>query len=782
MMAGECADDPRGLASNVLADLEKLKGMVEQLKSGEVSALQFRAFRVPLGIYEQREAGTYMLRIRLPAGGLSPQQMRAVARASKEYGNGILHLTTRQDIQVHRVPLDALHPALVSLCEVGLSTKGGGGNSVRNITACYASGTCAQEIMDVGPYAVAVTEYLLRDALSFQLPRKFKIAFSGCDRDCPGAMVNDVGFVAKRGGDRVGFAVYAGGGMGAYSRVADLLEPFVPASEAHLVAEAVKRVYDRHGNRRDRHKARLRFLMDRIGFDAFRDLYRQELAALRASDPPALAIDLGAQASPLAGDQEDPSLDATWEGFDEWRRNSVSPQKQEGYYLVQIPFFLGDVAADLLYELANIVASYGEGVLRAEQHQNAFIRWVPGSQLPALHAKLVSIGLATSQPPVLRDLVACAGASTCQLGICLSRGLAKAVARELGHADLDLAGLGQLKIHISGCPNACGRHPIADIGLHGVARRVHGRLAPHYVLALGGKIGAGAARLATGQGTIPARHVPALLRDLLGALAASECADLTAFLEAGGTEVVRALVSKYGDIPAFEQDENGYFDWDAQEAFTLAGRGPGECGAGVFDLIEADLGGASDALEQGRYLEAASLAVRSLLVTRGEQPDSHAEAFALFGKLFLQEGLVEDARLASVVTAGLQAASAADPQKAFAANPEDVAALVAAVRDLYERMDPSLRFPPRAAPQAPTPVPVAFEVSRSYDLRGVVCPLNYVKTKLALQELQVGQVLAVLLDEEGARNVPESAARDGQEVLATLRKGNHWRVLIRKST
>lgn len=767
------------LPESVVDDLETLRGMVKQFKSGEITAVQFRAFRVPhFGCYEQRESGTYMLRVRLPGGCLLPQQMRALAHVSRTYGNGILHMTTRQDVQVHRVLLDAIHPALVCLHEAGLSTKGGGGNSVRNITACYDAGVCPREVFDVTPYALALSERLLSDPLSYQLPRKYKIAFTGCSKDCSGATVNDVGFIAKRRGDALGFAVYAGGGLGARSRVANLLEEFVPASEAYLVAEAVKKVFDQHGNRKNRHRARLRFLVDEIGFEAFRDLYKRELVELRKAAPPRLEVPSVRQTESPAGGI-DPAT-APLDGFAEWREINVLPQRQEGYYMVRLPLILGDIGADVLRLLADIVESHGEGTLRTEQHQNAFLRWVPESQLADLHAELSGIGLAVSKPPILRDMISCAGASTCQLGICLSRGLAKALATELDRTDLDLHGLGELKVHISGCPNSCGRHPIAPIGFFGAARRVGGRLAPHYAVVLGGRVEEGQTRLAERQDTVPARNIPAFLRDFLGAFSESgQYPDFDAFLEADGRQIASTLVSEHKDLPDFEDDKNPYFDWGAERVFSLAGRGPGECGAGVFDLIEVDLASAEDALANGRHFEAASLAARALLVTRGEQANDDVEAFTLFRDRFVREGLV-DPELEGLISAGIGAASAPRPGQAFGGDPDHVATLVATVKDLYERMDSSLRFPARAARAEPAPESATTRADSFHDFRGVVCPLNYVKTTLALEQMGDGQLLEVLLDDEGAQNVPESAARDGHEVLSSVRKGDHWQVIIRK--
>jgi sulfite reductase (ferredoxin) len=261
---------------------------IERFRRSEVSEAEFRTFRVPRGVYEQRESGTYMLRVRFPAGVVLPEHMRALAHASQEFGNGVLHVTTRQDIQVHRVLLDNIQPALSVLAAAGLSTKGGGGNTVRNITGCSDAGVCPYEQFDVAPYVSAVTERLLPDPLSYQLPRKYKLAFSGCPRDCAGATVNDLGFIAKTREGQRGFAVYVAGGMGASSRVSDLLEEFIPAEEAHLTAEAVKRVFDQHGNRRSRNRARLRFLVQDIGLPRLRELYAAELSKLKQSAPASL--------------------------------------------------------------------------------------------------------------------------------------------------------------------------------------------------------------------------------------------------------------------------------------------------------------------------------------------------------------------------------------------------------------------------------------------------------------------------------------------------------------
>jgi sulfite reductase (ferredoxin) len=362
--------------------------------------------------------------------------------------------------------------------------------------------------------------------------------------------------------------------------------------------------------------------------------------------------------------------------------------------MVHIPLALGDLPVAKTAALANIVATHGDGILCATQSQNVVLRWVAESELPALHEKLDTLGLATPDAPVLRNLVACAGASTCRLGICLSRGLAKAIRQELTGSRLKLENLGDLTIHISGCPNSCGRHPVGNIGFSGAARRVDGRLIPYYAVQLGGRVTEGQTRFGTNVGAIPARNVPAFVRDFLAAWQQSaESADIHRFVDNDGRTVATELVERHQQAPSSKQNKEFFFDWDAQSAFSLAGRGAGECGAGVFDLIEVDLANARESLEAGRLYGAALSAARALLVTRNLQPKSDREVFELFQNHFVAEGLV-DAALAEVIRAGSRAASEPDPAKAFAGRGSDVTALVASIRLLYENMDASLRFKP----------------------------------------------------------------------------------------
>ena len=674
-------------------ELDTFAEAVSRFRSGVLTEAQFRVIRVPAGVYEQRESGTYMLRVRFPAGGVLPGQLRRLGEVSARFGNALLHVTTRQEFQVHRVAVEAIVPALRSLAEVGLSSKGGGGNTVRNITACADSGVCPEQVFDVTPYAVAVTERLLADPSALQLPRKYKISFAACGRDCGGATVQDLGFVAREREGLPGFAVYVGGGMGGKSRLASKLHEFIPAEDAYVVAEAVKRVFDQHGDRRNKHLARLRFLIERVGLGQFQDWYETELAALRASQPePLKTRPVLPRPAPVAEPVTKPETGAVV--LERWIKQNVSSQRQPGFHRVSIPLPLGDLPAAKAAALADLVGAHGDRVLWATQAQNVGLRWVTTDELPAVHAKLAALGLAEPEPPVLRNLVACAGASTCRLGICLSRGLARAVRDELAGNAIPLDRWGDLSIHISGCPNSCGRHPVGNIGLSGAARRIGDQLVPYYAVQVGGRLGEGRSRFGTHVGAVPARWVPMFVRGLLEAWQRSpDAGDFHAFLEHGGQDLARALADRHPATKDLAGQPDLVRDWDANSAFSLTGRGQGECSASAFDLIEVDLVNAREAQEAGHYYAATLAAARALLVTRRVEARSDADALALFQEHFIASGLVDGA-LAGVVQAGVRAATTTQPAASFTGAPGDVAALVAAVRLLHENLDASLQFRP----------------------------------------------------------------------------------------
>ena len=766
-----------------LTDIEKLREKTQKYISGELSSTEFRSFRVPLGVYEQRQKDVFMLRVRIPDGVVTGKQLRALAKVSHDYGNNIIHVSTRQDIQIHGVSIENLCSAVNELFINGLSTKGGGGNTVRNITGCYLAGVCKDEVFDITPHALTLTQILLKDNSSFLLPRKFKICFSGCEKDCAGVMVNDLGFVAKKLDKEEGFSVYVGGGMGAISIVANLLEEFIPANQIHIVAESVKRVYYKYGDRKNKHKNRLRFLIEKIGFEKFKELYiaeREQIAETNFN----LIQSFKQPAENFKYSHQESFTNLFYnEDFKKWLKLNVSKQKQEGFYIIHLPLILGDISSEKLSKLSSIAHDF-EVEIRTTQYQNLVLRWVAEHNMLGIYQRLTEAGLADPAPCFVRNLVACAGASTCQLGICLSRNLANAVLKELTRDGLNLDDFENLKIHISGCPNSCGRHPIADIGLFGVARRVFDHLVPFYTIQIGGEIGEGKTNLAKGKETVPAFNIPKLIKDFLKEFRNhNSFPDYKSFIQSDGENQLKELVKKYKNVPPFEEDKNFYYDWGATSPFSLVGRGPGECGAGVFDLIKIDIESAKEALENNKITQCLSYAVRSLLVTRGEEPINDAESFRLFKKYFLDSGIINNETVENIITKGIDVISTGKSlDDTFKVN--EIKVLIEVIEKLHENIEDLLNFQSKEEAkisQIQTKVENStIEINKEVDFRKVTCPLNYVKTKMVLFQMKKGDILSVLLDDAGARSVPESAEKDGNEVLQIKNENDYYRVLIRK--
>ncbi len=776
-------------------EIVELEALIDRTGSGDAGDSELKAHRVPFGAYEQRRRGAYMVRIRCPGGAVTPGQLKAVAELSNEYGSSFVHVTTRQELQIHDVRLADLVPLIRALRRVGLTTRGGGGNTVRNIMASWDSGIADHEVFDVTPYAVALTNRLIAQPDSWLLPRKFKISFSNSGRDNAYATLTDAGFIAVRGEDGTkGFRVYVAGGMGRKPAIGSLLHEFVPASDAYRVAEAVKRVFARNGNRRNKHAARLRFLWRSLGRERFVELYEREYEVLGRER------DCSVEVEDPVGARCDDAVDLKrvhrgGTAFENWKRRYVLHQSQPGLYCVTAPLLLGTIEADRLASLADFAAHFGEDSLRATMSQNFTVRNIPEGFLGNAYDAVRGAAELCDEPRLTGDAVACAGADTCQLGICRPRGALKAVRRRLQTAEFDSDAPAGFKLNFSGCSNTCGQHVAADLGFFGRARRKGERMCPAYTVVAGAVVGEGVTRMARELGTVCARNVPEFVTACLRAYLSrpDRPASFAEYVDSGGDEVIGGLCEKYGGVPDFDDDKNYYYDWGATEPFSLAGRGAGECSAGLFDLIELDLErirelrselGQEDDSRQRResvYLLALASA-RMLLITRGVEASSEKEVFSAFTRHFVRKGLVsrEFGPLVGVAERGVS--------DELARSEERVLELSHAVEALYHNMDNSLHFAgdggagstvPQVGPAADTTRSSA-DVSR--DLRGVACPMNFVKTKLELSRMEAGRVLEVLLDDgEPVENVPRSARAEGHEVVEQERRGRYWAVRIRKA-
>ncbi|MCZ7624836.1 MAG: nitrite/sulfite reductase [Candidatus Methylomirabilis sp.] len=434
------------------------------------------------GIYGQRQEGEQMFRIKIPWGGLSAAQLELLAELAAKAPNGVAHVTTRQNIQLHFIKLDQVAALMRGLATVGLTTREACGNTVRNVVVGHCAGVCPRELFDVTPYAETVARFLLRNPMNQNLPRKFKIAFSGCPDDLGLSPMQDIGARAvirsAAGREERGFELYVGGGLGPMPRLAELLEEFTPADRLLSTVAAIVRVFDRLGNREDRHKARMKFVLNKLGIEAFRVLVFQERTGLESTMAGRFPTVVEWDAVPLqrtpsgspstAAEPADPA-------YRRWRATNVSQQKQVGYVMVTIRLDLGDITSAQIRTLAFVAREFGDGTVRSTNQQNFALRWIPAERLPALYRVLSVVGLAAPSAERLADITACPGAETCQLGITSSRGLGAAMGALFDDELKDLADETGLRIKISACPNSCGQHHLADIGLYGGAKKFNGR-------------------------------------------------------------------------------------------------------------------------------------------------------------------------------------------------------------------------------------------------------------------------------------------------------------------
>ena len=675
-------------------ELEDLDSYIARYQSGEIDAATLKVRRVPFGCYEQRTDGSFMVRIRTTAGALTPRQLQTIADVSVRYGGPAIHITTRQEFQIHDVALENVLPIMRKLLQVGLVSRGGGGNTVRNVLVSPDAGVGLDEVFDPSPYAFALTSRLIAEPDSWMLPRKFKIAFSNSDSDSSYAEFNDVGFVALLRNGQKGFRVFVAGGLGTKPQVGHLLHDFIPARDVYAVTTAIKRLFDQHGNRKNRHAARLRFLWGTLGEQRFRELYEEQLQRVRADNPQQLVLEELPQSSnipPFA-----PDLDRSPE-FAQWRERYVEPQKQAGLVSVLVPIFLGNLKNEDAQRLAQFLEPFGNHVVRATFGQNLRLRNLPVSYLANVFHLVREFAELASSPRLVGNSIACTGAATCRLGICLSKGALTATVERLTNSDLDLNQIPDFRLNLSGCPNTCGQHMLADLGFFGSVGRKDQQMFPAYMVVAGAEIGAGKARLARQIDRVNARDLPEFVHEVLKLwlVKKESYSSFSAYVDGEGTQAIRDIADRFRAIPEFSVDQTYYYDWDAKESFSLVGKGVGECSAGLFDLIEVDLKAARHRREEFRSGELqgedalygiALRSSRALLITRGIEAPTDIAVFKNFSKHFIQVGLI-GTRFEPVIAAAQQK----NPE-ALNQFEDEVFALLDAVEALYRGMDNSLRF------------------------------------------------------------------------------------------
>lgn len=804
----------------ILEEIETFEVEALRTLAGEISPDLFKPFRLQYGIYGQRQPGVQMVRIKIPFGGITANQLRRVAELADRYATGVGHVTTRQDIQMHFVELKDVPSIMRGLAEVGLTTREACANTVRNVTACHLAGVCQGEVFDVTPYAKTVAYHLLRNPLNQSLPRKFKIAFSGCAHDCALTPIHDIGLLAvKRPDGEIGFRMVVGGGLGSAPRVARLLREFTPIEELIASIEAVIKVFDTLGNRKNRNKARMKFVIDKLGFDEFKRRWEAAYVAMGRALPkngPLTLLQHYDEPTPLIMPTRNGSTNGHGNGNDApvigretpyeiWKRTNVVKQKQEGYVTAAVKLFMGDITVEQMLFVADLAERYSNGNLRTTINQNMVIRWIPLDQVPHLYDDLASRGLADPGAELAEDIIACPGTDTCGLGITSSKGLARALAEVFpaGRVPQDLQ---DVTVKISGCHNSCAQHHISTIGLHGVGKRFGDHVAPHYELHLGGSVN-GTAKIGQMTVKLPAKAAPAALSHLIDVYRRDrqENENLPQFIARVGKSKLKDELIPYTIVPPYEEDPTFYYDWEGEEEFILEDLGPGECAGGALEMIENGILEADQELYQAKLLvekhqysvsvnksyRAVLAAAKALLVTEGLEPSTDSETFSEFDSRIAQKNVVPSvyrdlSKKVGDLGSKETSAESAWEKMAFAKG------FVDACRAATDQMGKDLKLsgmkdeqPPAApAPIETKPAAPAPTGAPVYDLRGVACPMNYVKTKLKLEMMDAGEQLEVWLDAgEPIKNVPMSLKNDGHKVLiqeALEPEASHYRILVEK--
>jgi sulfite reductase (ferredoxin) len=571
-----------------------------------------------------------MVRVKVPFGGLTTGQMEALAELADEYADGILHVTTRQDFQYHYVHIEDTPDLMRRLASVGITTREACGNTVRNVTACPLAGVCRDEAFDVTPYSRAVATFLLGHDDTQDFGRKFKTAFSGCEHHACGLVrMHDLGFLAQvreiDGQRRRGFKVFVGGGLGTIPYQAQVLVEFATEDEIMPLAQAVARVFARLGEKKNRNRARIKFLVESVGIEEFRRLVFEELKTLPTDARwTSYLQDLPAYTETPVKPGFSLNGEPLPEGFEAWYQTNVYPQRQPGYSVATVNLPLGDITSAQMIQLADIARQYAGDNVRTTVEQNIVLRWIPNHDLPAVYQALRHIGLGEPDAGTIVDITACPGTDTCKLGIASSRGLAGELRTRLAARNAALPdAVKNLRIKISGCFNSCGQHHIADIGFFGNSRRSGNHKVPHFQLVLGGQWEENAGSYGLAVGAIPARRVPEVL-DLITQRYADERErgeNFQSWIKRLGKQEIRAMLEPYTALPAFEENPVLFSDWGDSRVYSINDIGVGECAGEVVSLFSIEIAQAESehfealvALDDGDYQQADQRAYRALVM------------------------------------------------------------------------------------------------------------------------------------------------------------------------
>ncbi|MBI4931118.1 MAG: HEPN domain-containing protein [Bacteroidetes bacterium] len=585
-----------------ILDLEK---KIHLFREGEIDSEKFRFSRLLRGIYGQRQPGVQMVRIKIPFGKLSAKQLLRIADISDEYSNGNLHLTTRQDVQIYYVSLDRTPELWAKLEQDNITLREACGNTVRNITASSIAGIDPKEPFDITPYANALFKFFLRNPIQENLGRKFKIAFSSSEDDTAFTFVHDLGFIPKvkivDGKIVRGFKVVIGGGLGAQPILAQIANEFLTDGQIIPFSEATVRVFDRYGERNNRHKARLKYLIAKIGLENFMSLVEEERLALKSAGQISNLSNTEIPAYDYNKDERGKVFTTLKVSDDKkykkWFDTNTFEQKQQGFFAVGVRVPLGNIRSDKVRQFAEVVKKYAADDLRITLNQGFLLRFVPKEALPALYKELDSLQLTLVGFDSIGDITACPGTDTCNLGIANSTGIALELEKVIQNEYSDLLYDKNIKIKISGCMNSCGQHSLAHIGFHGSSLKAGTHIIPALqVLLGGGVIGNGEGRISDKVIKIPSKRGPAVLREILNDYEknSSENETFNQYFDRQGNNYFFRLLRSHADLSTIADDE--YKDWGYEENYKLS-VGVGECMGVQIDLVATLLFEAEEKIE-----------------------------------------------------------------------------------------------------------------------------------------------------------------------------------------
>ena len=564
-------------------DIIELAKKIELFQNGKIDEEKFRSLRLARGVYGQRQEGVQMIRIKLPYGKVLSHQLRRISEVSDEYSRSRLHITTRQDIQIHYVDLNRTPELWAELERDNVTLREACGNTVRNVTASETAGIDPKEPFDVSPYADALFKFFLRNPICQEMGRKFKVSFSASDEDTGLSYMHDLGFIAKIQDGVKGFKVMLGGGLGSQPRHADVFYEFLPSDKIIPIMEGVLRVFDRYGERKSRAKARLKFLIKDIGLDDFRALVDEEQNAIEHKSVP-IDETKYTTSQPVSASAPNVTIEDV-EAFNKWKATNIISQKQEGYYAIGIKVLLGDFYTDKARLLADLVEKYAAGEIRLSLRQNILIPYVKEDLIPFFYQELKKLGFAEPGYNKAVDITACPGTDTCNLGIASSTGIAEELERVIKAEYPQYLENEDLVIKISGCMNACGQHNMANIGFQGMTVRTKDKkVAPALqVLLGGGNLGNGNAFFADKVVKIPSRRGPEALRRILDDFEKnSNGKPFVDYYKAKGEKYFYQLLTDLSSVDNLTQED--FIDWGTNEQYIKA-IGIGECAGVVIDLI-----------------------------------------------------------------------------------------------------------------------------------------------------------------------------------------------------